>query len=300
MAKASRALPSFDEIWSRVSDYARMCRDTGVKLYTLQRFVPNTIVDVHESSIERHSEAGRTQTAHIGRSDVERVWAQLRDNEDHAASTKGDPRVFTHALMLTAMPDLIEPRGTGVIGLVGLGPARFEPFVDFVEDVDYGSRAAGEARVGRGGGGGEGPIHRGLRIYIHENPNAALIGLTGGPWTSYATEYELATRDRIDVVVRDAEGRFVLIEVKPKLNTDEEYERAKKNDDSEQARAPFAQAAKYREQWQVLRDTATRHLRCVVAAPAIPAKLAETMAERHRIESVAVTLPATGPHALRY
>jgi hypothetical protein len=88
-----------------------------------------------------------------------------------------------------------------------------------------------------------------------------------------------------------------LIEVKPELASDEKYEQSV-GEDREHDRAPYAQAAKYRSQWQILRGMATRHLRCVVAAPQIPIKLAAAMKNNHQIESVAVTLPTSGPYAV--
>jgi hypothetical protein len=284
MARASRELPSVEQVWQRIRDYAAYCKQHEVRLFTLQRFVANTITQVGDAVIERHSKEGTSQSAHIRRGDVERVWTELCTNPLHEASTKGDPRVFTHALMLAAMPRRIEERRSGVIGLVGhRTPAPLPAFA--AEEIDYSRRAGG-----RRGGGGEGPIHRGIRLHIHDDPNTALAGLPGGPWTSFATEYSLATQDRIDVVVRDREGRFVLIEVKPRLVSDREYEESE-DFDRAIARAPYAQAAKYRAQWMILREIGSERLRCVVAAPEIPGELARRMAKDHGVESVAVAVP---------
>jgi hypothetical protein len=69
----------------------------------------------------------------------------------------------------------------------------------------------------------------------------------------------------------------VLIEVKP---------RVEKHDDG-----LYAQTAKYRAIWRVLHDLDGDAVRCVLAAPAIPAALARHMYSRHQIESVAIRVP---------
>jgi hypothetical protein len=266
-----------------VRTFAERCKHDNRKLYTLARYVANTILDVDGEKIHRHSAEGRLQTADITRLHVERVWDELTNQR--WSTTKGHPRVFTHALMLHALPQFIEQASPNTIRLRTGRVSATTPLATFAQDAFY------DPRPGRRGGG-EGPHHRALRMYIFEDPDNALAGLAGGPWNVCATERVLETQDRIDVVLRDNDGQFTLIEVKPKLVSDKTYPQlgsALRPD----VIAPFAQAAKYRSQWHILYDTPLDRIRCVVAAPEIPREtLSREMFRRHTVESVAVQLPA--------
>jgi hypothetical protein len=276
-------LPTADEVWATVREFAERCRDDNRNLYTLAKFVANTIVHVDAAEIRRHSAKGRSQTAHITRRHVEGVWDEL--TKQHWASTKGHDRKFTHALLLHALPKLIEQASPNTIRL------RVGQSIASTPRPTFGYDAGHDPRPGRRGGG-EGPLHRALRLYIFENPDNALAGLAGGPWNICATERVLETQDRIDVVLRDNDGKFTLVEVKPKLVSDQSYPQL----DSvllPYAIAPFAQAAKYRTQWHMLYGTPIDRIRCVVAAPEVPREsLSTDMFHRYSVESVAVSLPA--------
>jgi hypothetical protein len=93
-------------------------------------------------------------------------------------------------------------------------------------------------------------------------------------------------------VLRDNDGQFTLIEVKPKLVSDQSYPQIG-SALLPYAIAPFAQAGKYRSQWHILYNTPLDRIRCVVAAPEVPREtLSHEMLRRHGVESVAIQLPA--------
>jgi hypothetical protein len=280
-----------ESVWQRVRKFAEERRVNKQPIYTLQKQIENTIQHVGVNTIVRRSTAGRENTAHIEYGHIETIWGELRDQG--YSSTSGKPRVFAHALLKAAMPESIGSEGNQIFFLDS-PPASPDGAPEGGTTVDY----AMLARRGWGrGGGGEGAVHRGIRLYIYECPNEALAGLRGGPWTPYDTECRLATKDRIDVVVHDGEGRVVLIEVKRELCSDLEYSQYRLERTKAAAISPFAQAAKYRTQWHILYGSPLESLRCVVAAPQIPTELAGRMERGYQIESVAVTLPNSGPYA---
>lgn len=247
-------------------------------MLTLRKGVGNRIAFVKGARIERISDDGRTNDTPILRGEVLRVW---RDLVAHGQTRKPRPNYFTLALLQAAMADRIDDLGDGTIALRDHTPTPTPdtPYL-YAEaaSIERTSRAR-DARVDfvlR-----ESDVHWRIKHYIHTDPNAALAKLDGGPWAPAALELPLRvpTRDQIDVVVRSADGRYVLIEVKPQVG--------KRNFDL------YAQAAKYRAIWQVLHDLDTEAVRCVLAAPKIPPDLARHMYDRHRIESVAVNVPSS-------
>jgi hypothetical protein len=210
------------------------------------------------------------------RGEILRVW---RDLAAHGHTRTPRPNYFTLALLQAAMSDLIDDLGDGSIALHTHAPT---PPID--TQYSY-AQAASIARTSRARDGRadfrlrESDTHWQIKHYIHRHPNRALAKLSGGPWTSAALELTLRvpTSDCVDVVVKSANGRYVLIEVKPRVEG--------------RAHGLYAQAAKYRAIWQVLHDLDNDGVRCVLAAPKIPAALARHMYSRHQIESVAVIVP---------
>lgn len=273
-----RRLPSEDEVWARVRDFAEQRRVDGRSVPTLREGVVNTITDIRGVRIERASEKGRTNKTPILRGEVLRVWRDLAEN---GQTRKARPNYFTLALLQAALSDIINDLGDGSIALRGRmlpSETNSTPF-SYAEAASLGRRSRPhEARSDfelR-----ESDVHWNIKHYIHTCPNEALADLDGGPWTPSALELSLRvpTNDRVDVIVRDAEGFRVLIEVKPRVG--------------ERDIGLYAQAAKYRAIWRVLHDMTTDQVRCVLAAPQIPKEIARHMYSRHRIESVAVKVPA--------
>jgi hypothetical protein len=278
MSRARRpSLPSEDEVWTRVREFAEARAKDRRPVPTLREGVVNHISDVIGARIERTSDKGRTNNTPILRGEVLRVW---RDLVAHGHTRKARPNYFTLALLQAAMFDRIDDLGDGTIALRGHAPTpqTTTPY-SYAEaaSIDRPSRAHDvrsdfELR--------ESDTHWQIKHYIHAHPNAALTKLSGGPWTSAALELTLRvpTSDRIDVVVKSANGRYVLIEVKPRVG---------KRD-----HGLYAQTAKYRAIWQVLHNLDFDAVRCVLAAPEIPAEIARYMYTRHQIESVAVDVPS--------
>lgn len=244
---------------------------------TLSEGVVNTITDVRGVRIERASENGRTNKTPILRGEVLRVWRDLAAN---GQTRKARPNYFTLALLQAALSDTINDLGDGTIALRG----RMAPSEGNSTPFSY-AEAASLGRVSRAQESRtdfelrESDAHWNIKHYIHTYPNEALTALAGGPWSPSALELQLRvpTSDRVDVIVRDAAGHRVLIEVKPRVG--------------ERDIGLYAQAAKYRAIWRVLHDMTIDQVRCVLAAPKIPEKIARHMYSRHRIESVAVKVP---------
>jgi hypothetical protein len=94
-------------------------------------------------------------------------------------------------------------------------------------------------------------------------------------------EYVFPTGDRVDVVLIDGSGNVLLVEVKPFLAAGDF--------------APFAQAAKYRVLWNILRERPASEIRCLVAAPDINASPWKKMKDDHAIECIAIPLAGGNP-----
>jgi len=273
-----RRLPSEDEIWAKVREFAERRKADKNTVPTLKEGVVNTITDVQGVRIERSSANGRTNKTPILRGEILRVW---RDLAEHGETRKPRPNYFTLALLQAAWAELIDDRGDGSIALRGWAPTG----ATTTETPFSYAEAASEGRkqrpyVARDFQLRESDAHWNIKHFIFTHPDDALATLDGGPWTPSALELQLRlpTSDRIDVIVRDSAGHRVLIEVKPRVG-DKDI-------------GLYAQASKYRAIWRVLHDLNVDQVRCVLAAPMIPTKIARHMYRRHQIESVAVTVPA--------
>jgi hypothetical protein len=249
-------------VWQRVRNFAAEAAKRRLKIYTLQRKVPNVITDVKEGSVGRESAEGRTNASRVTRGMVARTWDAMRKGQDPREVR--DVLYFTPALMLRTLPDLLEYVGDGRIALRG----------------DPGIAKRNQQRIqraqqeDRGWAGGEGQLHHAIKTFIDQEPDKALAALGPGPYTRVGAEHVLPTGDRIDVVLLDRDGNVVLVEVKPLVMPDD--------------LAPWAQAAKYRTLWSILEDRPLPEIRCVVAAPEIPDRWAEAILKKHGIESVAI------------
>jgi hypothetical protein len=98
-------------------------------------------------------------------------------------------------------------------GLAEIGEARFgELQRRFLDSVAAKDTAVSRTIAGRrwNGAGGEGPDHLALKSAIAADPTGVL-GEAG--LRHWATEYKLPTGDTVDVVLTDAFGRFVVVEV---------------------------------------------------------------------------------------
>jgi hypothetical protein len=277
MPRRTKLPPSEEEVWERVRAFAEQRLRDGEFVPTLSEGVRNLITNVQGARIERASEQGKKNTTPIYRGELLRVWRDLVKNKH---TRKARPNYFTLALLPAALPDLVDDHGDGTIALRGWNPFSASP-----SDRPYRYDEAASERHPREGTRAndrelrESDAHWRIKHYIHQHPDLALKKLKGGPYTPSALELRLRvpTSDRIDVIVRDGNGRRVLIEVKPTVRAD--------------GIGLYAQAAKYRAIWRVLHDLKTADVRCALAAPKFPTALAKHMRERHSIESVAVTVP---------
>jgi hypothetical protein len=256
----SAGLPEAEEVWQRVVAYARDCLKNGRPVFTVSRRVENRITDVRDRSIGRSSAQGTSNSSRVTKAMVESLWSELRGGDGGSSYL-----YFTKALVLVALPGIVEDMDGELV-------LRDDPTV-----LENKQRRKAVARDdGEGFAGGEGETHRKLKEFVYSEPDVALASLKSGPYQRVAMEYVFPTGDRVDVVLIDGSGNVVLVEVKPFLSPGD--------------RAPFAQAAKYRVLWNILRERPASEIRCVVAAPDIGTSPWKKMKDKHAVECVAVRL----------
>lgn len=136
------------------------------------------------------------------------------------------------------------------------------------------TQSAGTVSGGRRGGGGEGQLHAALKDLIRSDPT----GTIGEPMTFEAAdlvealgaEVRFVTGDRVDLLMRDANGNYVVIEVEPVIGPTDHI--------------GFHQAGKYRVLVAMDRAVPTDGVRAMVAATAIDPTLREHYASTYGIE----------------
>ena len=256
------SLPTSDEVWERVASFAAECLKRNRPVYTVTRKVKNEITDVKEKSIGRISERGISNVSRVTKAMVEYLWAEILGE-----GTGAQYLYFTKPLLLAAIPEVVEDMDGKIV-------LRSAPEVIATKA----RRKTLAASDGRGWGGGEGELHKAIKEFIFSDPDAALASLRTGPYQRVAMEYVFPTGDRVDVVLLDGTGNVLLVEVKPFVDADD--------------LSPFAQAAKYRVLWNILRERPVDEIRCLVAAPGIGGPACKRMFDSHRIESVAIKIPA--------
>jgi hypothetical protein len=126
-------------------------------------------------------------------------------------------------------------------------------------------------RTWRGGGTGEGPFHKSLKEYIAAQPAIALN--EEGLRTIRCEFDELPTGDRIDVLLKDKDGRFVTVEVEVDC-------------DDEELAGPL-QCMKYRALIAYLYKRRVPEVRTVLAARKV-ATLVKTQCKNYEIEIVEI------------
>lgn len=142
------------------------------------------------------------------------------------------------------------------------------------------------------GSGGEGPLHAAIKALIKERPLEAIgerltyldEDLSEHDPTPLGDEIRFITNDRVDLLMRDEQGRLVVIEVEPDIGPSDHI--------------GFHQAAKYWVLVAVANSLELREVRKMVAARTIDPALASAYAERYGIE--AATVPVVeGPDGWR-
>ncbi len=135
------------------------------------------------------------------------------------------------------------------------------------------------------GGGGEGPIHKALKAYVKESPLEAIgehltylaEDLTDPAHQVLGDEIGFVTGDRVDLLMRDGEGRLVVIEVEPDIGPS--------------GHIGFHQAAKYWVLVAVANGLELDQVRRLVVARTIDAALGDHYREKYGIEPFEVSLP---------
>lgn len=175
-----QGLPSEDEVWARVREFAEARAKDQRPVPTLRKGIINRISGVRGARIERISEKGRTNATPITRGEVLGVW---RDLVTHGHTNKA-PLRFTLALLQAAMSDLIDDLGDGTIALHGHAPT---PSTDATAPMPA-KGAMVKAPVRRGPDAHEGqPIENIVRFGRY----ALMTRATGGMAESFlAVDYE--------------------------------------------------------------------------------------------------------------
>jgi len=144
-------------------------------------------------------------------------------------------------------------------------------YEEYAAEADLQRRANNTVRVGPGGAGGEGPDHRALKERIAADP-ATVLGEAG--LTLDTVEFPFrCTGDRIDILLRDKDKKFVAVEVEVQC------------DQSELA-GPL-QCMKYRSMLAYLFRRPLGEVRCILAAHEI-AKELSLRCESFEIQTIVV------------
>ncbi len=251
---------------------------TGTPIYTLTRSVRNIITDVTDTRISRRSDAGRSEVhTAVTRSMIERLWeALLRDGHTRNVKALYSPTRSSSARFLASgsrsptftlvIADSVEanrifdPAAREVPGLVKVPPL----------ERGYGN-----------GGGGEGEIHAALKAKVKSDPVTAvgerLTYLSEDLTDRLGDETSFITGDRVDLLMKDEQGNYVVIGVEPAIGPTDHV--------------GFHQAAKYWVLVAVSKGIDLERVRRMVVATTINTNLRNHYRDRYGIESVEVSLP---------
>ena len=191
-----------------------------------------------------------------------------------------NPLYFAHALLQRAVPGIgfeEHPTLSLVFNDADEASRIFEPAAQEVPGL-----VAAPAPAGRSpGGGGEGPIHAALKAKVKNDPVAAvgerLTYISEDLTERLGAEVSFITGDRVDLLMKDEQGNYVVIEVEPAIGPGEHI--------------GFHQAAKYWVLIAVAKGIDLNRVRRMVVATTIDGKLRDHYRHRYGIESVEVSLP---------
>lgn len=265
-------------VWLEVQHRAREWMSAGASIYTLKRNVRNIITGVTESRIERRSDEGRGEEhAPVTRKMIENLWDALqRDGHTRRLHTL----YLGHAILQRAIAGVgYEENPTLSLVLTDAEEANrpFDPSADEVPGLVPTSRTGS----GRGGGGGEGPIHAALKHKVKTDPVGAvgerLTYISEDLTERLGDEIPFITGDRVDLLMKDEQGNYVVIEVEPSIGPNEHI--------------GFHQVAKYWVLIAVAKGIDLDRVRRMVVATTIDADLRDHYRRRYGIESAEVSLP---------
>jgi hypothetical protein len=271
-----------ENVWLQIQHQARLWRNAGTPIYTLKEEVRNFIVEVTDSEIVRRSDQGRgDQQTRISRTQISHIWTALAETGE----ARYDRRVlrFAYAVVVAAV-DGIGYRPSPYRLLVTSreeANRHFQPGTPLGVAPRHLTKATRPAGRRAGGGGGEGPLHAALKAFIKEDPLRALgekLTYQSEDLTeSLGAEVRFLTGDRVDLLMKDEQGRFVVIEVEPAIGPADHI--------------GFHQAGKYRTLVAMEKGLSLDQVRALVAAGEIDEELAAGYARLYAIESFVVSLP---------
>lgn len=266
-------------VWLEVQHRAREWMEAGTPVYTLKRNVRNIITNVTDSKIERRSDEGRAaEHSPVTRAVIENLWSALL-HDGHTRDVK--TLYLGHALLQRAIAGVgyVEnPTLSLVLTDADEANRIFDPAADEVP----GLAPVKMPGTGRGrGGGGEGPIHAALKEKVKTDPVAAvgerLTYITEDLTDRLGDEISFITGDRVDLLMKDEQGNYVVIEVEPIIGPTDHI--------------GFHQAAKYWVLVAVAKGIDLDRVRRMVVATEIDNGLADHYSRRYAIEAVEVSLP---------
>lgn len=271
-----------ENVWLQVQHQARRWRDAGTPIYTLKEEVRNFIVEVTDNEIVRRSDQGRSDhQTRISRTQISHIWTALAETGEALY----DRRVlrFAYAVVVAAI-DGIAYRSSPyrlVVTYREEANRHFQPGTPLGVAPRHLKKATGPPGRRGGGGGGEGPLHAALKAFIKDDPLQALgerLTYQNEDLTeSLGAEVRFLTGDRVDLLMKDEQGRYVVIEVEPAIGPEDHI--------------GFHQAGKYRTLVAMEKGLPLGQVRALVAAAEIDEELATGYARLYAIEPFVVSLP---------
>lgn len=268
-------------VWLEVQHRAREWMAAGTPVYTLKRGVRNVITGVTDTKVERRSDEPRGGgDAPATRRKVEELWdALVRDGHTRNVPS---PLYFAHALLQRAIPGIgYEEHPSLSLVLTDAEEANraFDPAAQEVPGLT--TVPPPQAGGGRGSGGGEGEIHAALKAKVKDDPvtavGEALTYISEDLTDRLGDEISFITGDRVDLLMKDEAGNYIVIEVEPVIGPTDHI--------------GFHQAAKYWVLIAVAKGIDLERVRRMVVATTIDATLRDHYHDRYGIEWIEVSLP---------
>jgi hypothetical protein len=271
---------SADNVWLEVRHRAQHWMKERTPVYTLKQNVENYVTAVADTSVERRSANRRGgKDTSVTRRDIERLWSALLDEGD---TSREAVRVlyFAQALLQRAISGIgFEPDPFRLVFTDRAEAMR--PFSPSAPDVP-GLVAARRAGGRRGGGGGEGPVHAALKAMVKEDPvhtvGERLTYLSEDLSERLGDEVTFVTGDRVDLLMKDETGNYVVIEIEPVIGPGDHV--------------GFHQAAKYWVLVAVAKEIGLDRVRRMVVATSIDRELRDRYERLYGIEWAEVPMPA--------
>ncbi len=255
-----------DDVWREVRDKSEEYLRNKQPIFTLVRGVRNHIVKVEADRILRQSDepvSAEGGPSEVRRAEVEAIWNAIREN-GQAVQEEIHALRFAWALV-----------GTFISGLKFYrDPFRLVVVNEELANQSYRNEEAERKTVsirrGRTGNpyGGELEEHRKLKNMIAEDPMKHLgeqLNLV-----AEGIEFTFETADRLDLLFKDTNGRFVCVEVKVSIGP--------------QDNSGFLQAGKYRTLVAMSEGLEIDDVRTMVVARSMDQTVIERFSAKYNIE----------------